>query len=45
MAPLRGKKTEFKEELIGKEKLIEIIKVELIRGDQKDKNRTKREES
>lgn len=40
MAPLRGKKTEFKEKPhhieMGKEKVTEIVKVELIKHDQKD---------
>lgn len=52
MTPLRGKKIELEKEqgkpycmVIGKVKAIEIIKVELIRGNQKHKKRTERERS
>lgn len=52
VAALRGKKIELEKEQgkpycmeIGKVKAIEIIKVELLGSNQKDKKRTKRERS
>ena len=46
VAPLRGKKTEFKEKPhyieMGKEKVREIVKVELIKHNQKDKKENKK---
>lgn len=46
MAPLRGKKTEFKENPhhieMGKEKVSEIVKAELKKRNQKDKKENKK---